>query len=414
MPKPLVLTPGGYRPVSQEQRRVVRDSLPGGQVGMGVYNLEGTAIMPPTNMNEGSGALSWLVGDVDGKGQAEVIQPWDNGGRLGMIVYFWNESVIGTLGPDVNQGSGALSWLVGDVDGKGQDEIIQLWDNGGQLGMIVYKWNGNAMETAGTPSSDVGEGSGALSWLVGDVDGDEQDEIIQPWDNGGRLGMIIYKWNGNAMAPIGTLGPDVNQGSGALSWLVGDVDGDGQDEIIQLWDNGGRLGMIVYKWIGGAMETTGTPSSDVGEGSGALSWLAGDVDNDGQDEIIQPWDNGGQLGMIVYKWNKIATPPTMQVWSAESDMNEGSGANSWLNGRHGAEIIQIWGDDNAARFEMIVYGWNEETSSTDPFNPFNKMKVIPGEVPLNAPFNTMSWLVGDVNNDQTKEIIQVFFLGAVG
>ena len=70
--------------------------------------------------------------------------------------------------------------------------MVQLWNNGGRLGIIVYGWTGAAMEVL-EASSNVGQGSGAVAWLTGRIQGGVIDEIVQLWDNGGRLGLILYK-----------------------------------------------------------------------------------------------------------------------------------------------------------------------------------------------------------------------------
>lgn len=50
------------------------------------------------------------------------------------------------------------------------------------LGLIAYGWDGTKM-TRKWGTSDIGEGSGALSWLVADVGGDGKIELLQPWDS---------------------------------------------------------------------------------------------------------------------------------------------------------------------------------------------------------------------------------------
>ncbi len=95
----------------------------------------------------------------------------------------------------------------------------------------------------------MGEGSGARAWLTGDVNGDGKTEIIQPWDNNGILGMIVYGWDDASQSYTKKFGSaNMGQGSGAFKWLTGDVNGDGKTEIIQPWDNNNIPGMIVYGW----------------------------------------------------------------------------------------------------------------------------------------------------------------------
>jgi hypothetical protein len=121
------------------------------------------------------------------------------------------------------------------------------------LGMSVHAWPSNAGSMSEMPwgKNDMGQGPYALSWLVADIDRDGKAEIIQPWKNSDKLGMIVYGWDGRWMA--GKWGTDdMGTAPGAYSWLVGDVDGDRKAEIIQPWMNGnelfGFIGMNVYGW----------------------------------------------------------------------------------------------------------------------------------------------------------------------
>src|SRR5207249_3136156 len=145
---------------------------------------------------------------------------------------------------NMGQGPRAVSWLVGDVNGDQRSEIVQLWNNGGHLGMIVYGWTGRAM-TPDWGSGNMGQGPGAVSGLVGDVNGGRRAEIIQLWENGAYMGLIVSGRTGRAMTGLCGSG-NMGQGPGAVGWLVGDVNGDRRAEVVQLWNNGGRLGMIVY------------------------------------------------------------------------------------------------------------------------------------------------------------------------
>jgi hypothetical protein len=238
------------------------------------------------------------IGDVNGDGLAEAIQLINSGqnSRLGMSLLGWDTTaktmkILWSTGA-IRQGSGALSFQVGDINGDKKAEIIQLWNNGGRLGVIVYGWDSRALAVRTLWStSDIGQGPGAVGWQVGDVNGDGRDEVIQLWSNNGRLGMIVYGWDSIAMAvKILWNSADIMQGSAAVSFRIGDVNGDKRAEIIQLWNNGGKLAVIVYGWDSTAMAMkTLWSTSDVGQGPGAVGWELGDVNGDGRDEVIQLW-----------------------------------------------------------------------------------------------------------------------------
>jgi hypothetical protein len=138
---------------------------------------------------QGSGALAWLTGNFYGTGRTEIAQPWDNNGTLGLNVYGkdpldsgWNVLPY----PDLGQGPHAVAWLTGDFLNLGRAQIAQPWDNHGTLGLIVYGHFGGEVVTEFN-SYDMGQGSGALAWLTGDFLDLGYPQIAQPWKSLGRV-----------------------------------------------------------------------------------------------------------------------------------------------------------------------------------------------------------------------------------
>jgi hypothetical protein len=122
-------------------------------------------------------------------------------------------------------------------------------------------------------------------------------ELIQLWDNNGRLGVIVYGWTGNAMGEIWGNG-NMGEAPGAVAWQIGDLNGDGKAEVLQLWDNNGRFAMIEYAWRNNALQEV-LAASNMGEWPGAVQWATGSfLATPGQ--VLQLWNNSGRLGAIVY------------------------------------------------------------------------------------------------------------------
>ncbi len=370
---------------------VVSNASPGGEVDL--YYRNGV-VWSTNNIGQGSGAVAWQIGDVNGDGQAEVIQLWNDNNRLGLIVYGWSSNAIRTLWSSGNmgEGPGAVAWKTGDVNGDGKAELLQMWANGSSLGMIVYGWSGNAMKVLWS-SSNVGEGPGAVSWQIGDVNGDGKAELIQLWANGSSLGMIVYEWAANSMK-VAWSSSNVAEGPGAVSWLIGDVNGDGKAELVQMWANGSSLGMIVYEWVANAMKVAWS-SGNMGEGPGAVSWQIGDVNGDGKAEIVQLWANGSSLGMIVYGWSGSA----MKVLWSTGNMGQGPGAVTWqtgdFDGNGRAEIAQLWA--NGSQLGMIIYGWSGSGMATLHASP------TLGEGP-----GAVAWLTGPIQGGKVDEVVQLW------
>ena len=146
--------------------------------------------------------------------------------------------MVAPVGNDLGQGTGAVAWLTGDFFGRGSTQIVQLWDNDGTLGAVVYGCvNGTAETLFG--SSDLGQGSGAVAWLTGNFTPSGNLEIAQLWDNDGTLSVFFYvAGNGNATLQLDPFhGGNLGQGPGALAWLTGDFTGSGLTEIAQPWES---------------------------------------------------------------------------------------------------------------------------------------------------------------------------------
>ena len=262
-----------------------------GTLGMNLYGYaDGTmkTLSSSADLGQGSGALAWLAGDFFGGNHNGIAQLWDNNGRLGMNIYLEEPFGVGLVFSlaDLGQGSGAVAWLAGDFTHSGQTEIAQLWDNNGRLGLNVYRVApGDTVQTI--PTSDLGQGPGAVAWLTGDFTGSGHIEIAQLWDNNGTLGAVIYGCvNGTAETLFGS--SDLGQGSGAVAWLTGTFTSSGIDEIVQLWDNNGTLSYLHYGYSNGSL-TTLWFGGDLGQGPGALAWLTGNFTGSGYAAIAQLW-----------------------------------------------------------------------------------------------------------------------------
>ena len=84
---------------------------------------------------------------------------------------------------------------------------------------------------------------------------------------------------------------DMGQGSGALAWLTGNFVSGSIVQFAQPWDNNGNLEVIIYGTGTAAPGQKGVNYSDLGQGSGALAWLTGDFTGTGLAQIAQLWDS---------------------------------------------------------------------------------------------------------------------------
>ncbi len=80
--------------------------------------------------------------------------------------------------------------------------------------MIVYSPLSEGEYGVSFGSANMGQGSGALAWLA------RGNNVFQLWDNNGRLGMIVYSPLPQGGYGVSFASANMGQGSGALAWLA--------------------------------------------------------------------------------------------------------------------------------------------------------------------------------------------------
>lgn len=179
-------------------------------------------------------ATDIAFGDVDGDGRDEmgVARQTEQGARA----YLYEDALgqfalLKTIGRGWESGSYATAIAFGDVDGDGRDEIglTRAATTGERVFLFDDAVAGfGLLWSAGT---DWMSGDIAQDLAFGDVDGDGQLElgVIRQSATGARL--LLWDDAGTNFAPLYSWGSDWNSDQYPTSLAIGDVDGDGRDEI---------------------------------------------------------------------------------------------------------------------------------------------------------------------------------------
>lgn len=126
-----------------------------------------------------------------------------------------------------------------------------------------------------------GEGFlGGFNIATGDVNGDSIKEIITAPKTGGGPHIRIFDESGNVLSEFMAYDPKFY---GGVNVSVGDIDGDGQTEIITAPLSNGGPHIRVFDWRGNLQQQFFAYEDNY---FGGVNIAAGDVNNDGRDEII--------------------------------------------------------------------------------------------------------------------------------
>jgi len=273
---------------------------------------------------------------------------WPNG------VYVWKQSTnTWTLIPST---AGIKMIAAGDVDGDGVDDLIGTWSSSGLW--VLYSSTGKWSQLSKI----------LPTWITaGDLNNDGKDDVVGSWAGDA----IYYRNSAN--------GGWVKVGTPAIQMAVGDISGNGRDELLALWSTGvwvrsfagawQKLDSGIPKWLA-AGDMTGDYRSDmVGSyisgtwyrDSATTKWYSmsfaadqvttGDINGDGMDDLVGVWPCGLYVrygGTNVWQlittskpsWiatGKTATAAVSAVYSQAVEESAGNNSGQYETGPGGVD-----------------------------------------------------------------------------
>ena len=239
------------------------------------------------------------LADVDGDGDLDLLVAC--GGNNGLLSVRLNNGT-GTFRPGfstgVSQGSRGLA--VGDLDGDGDLDVVLC--NNRTPGLVDICLN-DGTGTFG-PAGTVAVGNNPYAVELADLDGDGDLDLATA--NGASTTASV-RLNNGAGAFAGTLEVPVNTSApnaGSFALALGDVDADGDTDLLVADTNGGNVSV---RFNNGTGNFTSLPSVPLGTGYDALA-LA-DLDSDGDLDLLAGFNGGTAVACLNGGTGPLATTP---------------------------------------------------------------------------------------------------------
>ncbi len=249
-------------------------------------------------------------------------------------------------------GSGSQQQFLADVNGDGKDDAVVYFSSMSSGSWYVALSNGDGFNNYSVWKT--GFGSGSLSQMLADVNGDGKADAIT-YSSGGEW-KVAYS-SGSSFGTASTW--KSGHGDGSKTRFAADVNGDGKADAIAFFDVSGFAG----KWYV-ALSGGGTSCWQQGHGSGSKKQFVGDVNGDGKADAVVFFDNNDLAG----NW-----------YVALSSGSSFGGYSAWISGHGAGSTLQTLGDtNNDGKADAVIFisdgQWYTATSTGSKFNSYSKWK----------------------------------------
>ncbi|HSD63308.1 MAG TPA: FG-GAP-like repeat-containing protein, partial [Ignavibacteriaceae bacterium] len=197
------------------------------------------------------------------------------------------ENILSTVFPGYPIGISGASFEGGVLCNMDSDDDLEIVYN---IGYTIQAWNYDGTIVPGWPKSVSYPLVGAPAY--GDIDGDGQAEIVVAYSIGSSGFVDAFEQNGSALS-----GFPVNNGYIIRSPVLADVDGDGFDEIVVTKTTYPTGQLYIYKGDGTVLNGWPQTMEDIPSSSSAV----GDITNDGSPEIV------AEAYGSIYAWSANGT-----------------------------------------------------------------------------------------------------------
>jgi hypothetical protein len=255
--------------------------------GFSDHGVEATTLSP------GAFGGSVLAGDVSGDGLSDLVQVYPDTLTGANNYWSWLGGHDGGFAANASHGYFGIggqyngSFLLGDIDANGTDDLIQIYESGGRVAYWSWIASSHLAMSPTFGNHDIGAWDQG-TFLVGRIDGDQQADLLQIHAEAGRVAYRVWRAVGPGwFHPTPTFAGILNAAFEGF-FLLGDVDGAGGDDLVQVFGVGGTL--AYHSWLGHGSGFAPGPSHGyygLEGGRWGGGFLLADTDGDARDDLVQ-------------------------------------------------------------------------------------------------------------------------------
>jgi gliding motility-associated-like protein len=350
----------------------------------GTHEMDESSFSHTVDFNTGANnPYGVAIGDIDGDGKPDMVVT--NHADITTSV-FRNISSSDTITlasfsskVDLATGFNTNGVAIGDIDGDGKQDIV------------VTNGNNNTFDSR----IDFTTGTYPNSVAIRDIDGDGKPDIVVANENSNTVS-IFRNISSPGSITAGSLAPRVDfiTGSDPTSIAIGDIDGDGQSDMVVA--NGGNNFVSIFRNIGSSGSITAgsfAPREDIYTGNQPSCVIIGDIDGDNKPDLAVTNLNSNTVSVF----RNIASPGSIILSSFEFKVDYSTGSQP-----HSAVLGDINGD---GRPDLAVINKNSNSVSVFRNTSTSGSITFATKINYSTGMDPYSIAMGDIEGDGKLDLV---------
>lgn len=284
-----------------------------------------------------AGPRGIAINDIDMDGKPDIVIACNTANVLNV---FRNTSTPGTISastfdPKVNftSGSGPTTVALADVDGDGKPELISVDLSSNQVSIFRNTSTSGIINSATFASSiafATGAGTNPRGLCIGDLNSDNKPDIVVTNSQTNTFSVFRNTSTTGAIS-AGSLGTrvDYTTGTGPVSAMLGDINGDGKPDVVVANNTTSTVSVFRNTATTGAFTAASFAAPvNMATGTNPMDVTVADMDNDGLPDI-EAANFSGSLSVL--RNNPIAqiTGTTTVCVAATTTLNNTTTGGTW-------------------------------------------------------------------------------------
>ena len=276
----------------------------------------------------GTDPVSVTVADLNGDGKPDLIVANFNDNTVSVLL---NTSAPGATTPSFAAqqtfatGLLPISVTVADVNGDGTPDLIVANYADGTVSVLLNTTAPGANTASFATQQPFVTGSNPTSVTVADLNGDGKPDLIVANAGDNTVSVLLNTTAPGVTTPSFAAQQTFATGTRPLSVSVADVNGDGQPDLIVANEIDNTVSVLLNTTVPGAATPSFGAQQTFAVGSTPFSVTAGDVNGDGQPDLIVANFSSSTVSVLL---NTTAPGATTPSFAAQQTFGTGSGPHS--------------------------------------------------------------------------------------